>query len=279
MSARTDRTNRSTIATDRQGTPISATSADKETVRVLHLTDPHLFAELDGELRGTVTADSLQRVLDHYNAGEWRAERVFVTGDLIQDDSAGAYGRFQELLLPLNLRIHCVPGNHDVRHLMKPVCARPPFSYCAREELRNWLLIGLDSCVTDTAGGELSAAELERLDDAVAASRAAHVAVFLHHPPVPMGSKWLDTVGLRNGDELLRRMHKLNKVRLVAFGHVHQDYDKDHDGIRIVATPSTCRQFKPGSDDFAVDDKPPAYRRLMLQADGTVKSELQWVDN
>ncbi|MDH3779000.1 MAG: metallophosphoesterase, partial [Gammaproteobacteria bacterium] len=91
---------------------------------MLHLTDPHLFAGADGELRGTVTAATLQRVLDHYTAGDWHAKRVLVTGDLIQDDSPEAYERFRELMLPLNLRIHCVPGNHDIRDLMRPVCCR-----------------------------------------------------------------------------------------------------------------------------------------------------------
>ena len=129
-----------------------------ESIRVLHLTDPHLFADADGNLRGTVTQESLQRVLDHYEAGDWRADRALITGDLIQDNSAEAYDRFRELLLPLNMRIHCVPGNHDVRDLMRPICSRPPFSYCAKEEVRDWLLLGLDSCVAGDAGGE-SAAE------------------------------------------------------------------------------------------------------------------------
>ncbi|MBT8082467.1 MAG: metallophosphoesterase [Gammaproteobacteria bacterium] len=233
---------------------------------------------MHGEVRGTVTADSLQTVLDHYSAGDWRAHRALVTGDLIQDDTAEAYERFRELLLQLKLRVHCVPGNHDFPDLMRPVCSRPPFSYCAREEIGNWLLIGIDSYVKGTAGGSVSAAELDRLSAIVADSPAKHVMVFVHHPPVPMGSVWLDSVGLDNGKEFLEHLHTLERVRVLAFGHVHQDYDEIHDGIRILATPSTCRQFKPGSTRFAVDDKPPAYRRIELNADGSVGGELIWVE-
>jgi Icc protein len=58
------------------------------------------------------------------------------------------------------------------------------------------------------------------------------------------------------------------------FGHVHQQYEGEHEGIRIIGTPSTCRQFKPGSDDFALDDEPPAYRRITLNSDGSINSEL-----
>ncbi len=217
-------------------------------------------------------------MLDHYAAADWRAERVLVTGDLIQDDTAEAYGRFRDLMLPLNLRMHCVPGNHDVRDLMREVCVRPPFSYCAYEEIRDWLLVGVDSCVKDDAGGRVSDEELDRLADIVVRSPAKHVLVFLHHPPVPMGSKWLDTVGLRNGKEFVERLRTLNRVRAAVFGHVHQEYDQEHSGIRIIATPSTCRQFKPQADEFAVDEKPPAYRRLVLHDDGSIDTETIWVD-
>jgi Icc protein len=217
-------------------------------------------------------------VLDHYNAGDWRAQRVLVTGDLIQDDTPEAYDRFRELMLPLNLRVHCVPGNHDIRNLMRQVCCRPPFSYCAWEEIGNWLIIGIDSCVPDDAGGRVTSDELERLSEIVTGSPAKHVMVSLHHPPVPMGSKWLDTVGLKNGDEVLERLSSLKRVRIAAFGHVHQEYDQEHLGIRIIATPSTCRQFARGSDEFAVDDNPPAYRRIELQKDGSLDTELIWVN-
>ena len=216
-------------------------------------------------------------MLDHYNAGDWRAQRVLVTGDLIQDDTPEAYDRFRELMLPLNLRVHCVPGNHDIRNLMRQVCCRPPFSYCAWEEIGNWLIIGIDSCVSDDAGGCVTADELERLSEIVISSPAKHVMVSLHHPPVPMGSKWLDTVGLKNGDEVLERLSSLKRVRIAAFGHVHQEYDQEHLGIRVIATPSTCRQFARGSDEFAVDDRPPAYRRIELNIDGSIDTEIIWV--
>ncbi|MCH9695016.1 MAG: metallophosphoesterase [Gammaproteobacteria bacterium] len=238
-----------------------------------------MFADADGELRGTVTADSLQRVLDHYDAGDWRADRAWITGDLIQDDSSEAYQRFHDFLLPLNMRMHCIPGNHDIRGLMRPVCSRPPFSYCAKEQVNDWLMIGLDSCISDDAGGELSPAELERVDAAIGETSAKHVMVCLHHPPIPMGSKWLDTVGLRNGEEFLTQLQKLQKVRLVVFGHVHQAYDAEHNGMQIIGTPSTCSQFKPGSDDFAVDVRPPAYRRITLNPDGSFEAELVWVED
>jgi len=66
-------------------------------------------------------------------------------------------------------------------------------------------------------------------------------------------------------------------VCAVLWGHVHQAFEGERRGVRLLATPSTCAQFLPESDDFAVDHRPPAYRLLELRADGTMATALKWV--
>ena len=161
---------------------------------------------------------------------------------------------------------------------MQQALSSEPFHYCATTERAGWLITCIDSCVTGIAGGGISDEEYARLDASIASASAEHVMVCLHHPPVPMGSKWLDTVGLADGDGFLEFIRASGKVRLAIFGHVHQEYDADHGGVRIIATPSTCRQFAPGSVTFAVDDNPPAYRRITLLDDGSFDTELIWVE-
>lgn len=247
-------------------------------IKVLHLTDPHLFADPAGELRGTKTVESLSAVLAHYQASDWQADAAVVTGDLIQDDSREAYVHFREQLAALGMPVYCLPGNHDVRRLMRDALSAEPFRYCESLLTDNWLIVNIDSCVTGNAGGRVSAGELERLDAETKAADADNVMICLHHPPVPMNSTWLDSVGMDNGEEFLQRACASGKVRLVVFGHVHQDYDQLHNGIRVIGTPSTCRQFEKGSAEFAVDDNPPAYRRISLYTDGRYDHELVWVN-
>jgi Icc protein len=105
-----------------------------------------------------------------------------------------------------------------------------------------------------------------------------HCMVCLHHHPVPMSSRWLDRVGLNNAAEFLHTIDAHRNVRAVVWGHVHQNYDALRKDVRMLATPSTCAQFAPNSDAFAVDSRPPAYRTFELRPDGSLLTEVVWLE-
>lgn len=217
-------------------------------------------------------------MLEHIRQADWPADLLALTGDLIQDDSRAAYQRVRDMLEPLGLPVLCVPGNHDVRELMRDTLRAPGFLYCDSIELRNWLIVGIDSCLEGTAGGRVGDEEMARLEQLLAETSADHALVCLHHPPLPVGSHWLDQVGLHNGGQFLERVAGSGRVRATVFGHVHQDFDEQYRNVRILGTPSTCRQFKLHSAVFALDDRPPAYRRISLHAGGRLDEQLIWVD-
>jgi 3',5'-cyclic-AMP phosphodiesterase len=85
-------------------------------------------------------------------------------------------------------------------------------------------------------------------------------------------------VGLENAAEFLATVDRHPNVRAIVWGHVHQSHDALRKGVRLLATPSTCAQFLPNSDDFAVDVRPPAYRTLELRPDGSLLTEVVWLD-
>ncbi len=245
---------------------------------VLHITDPHLFTARDGELRGTVTYDSLSRVLAHVRASGWQADCIALTGDLVQDDRATSYQHFPALLKQFDLPVLCVPGNHDNPTVMREKLSATPFHYCASLRLGAWQLVGLDSTLPGQAGGQLGADEIHRLKVLIAGEAAEHVVVCLHHPPVLTDSAWLDSVGLANADETIDTLRSLPTVRAVLSGHVHQHIDVRRGALRVISTPSTCSQFAPGAETFALDDRPPAYRRITLNDTGELESDLIWID-
>jgi 3',5'-cyclic-AMP phosphodiesterase len=246
-------------------------------MKILQITDPHLYGSASGALRGVVTDASLRNVLDEAYASVPDFEALLVTGDLVQDDPSG-YLRFRSIFGNSQKPVLCVPGNHDEPSIMRESLAGAPFQMCGKYSAGGWQLVMLDSCDPGHVGGRLTVQELERLDRTLAAS-PAHAMVCLHHHPIEMGSRWIDTIGLANRDDFWRVIDAHAHVRAVVWGHVHQEYDGNRGRVRLFATPSTGAQFLPKSDRYAVDTRPPAYRPFALHPDGGIESEIRWVES
>jgi Icc protein len=67
-------------------------------------------------------------------------------------------------------------------------------------------------------------------------------------------------------------------VRGVVWGHAHQALDLYRGPLRLMCTPSTCMQFRPRTTGFEIDDRPPGYRLIELHADGSLASEVIWLE-
>jgi 3',5'-cyclic-AMP phosphodiesterase len=251
---------------------IRAMNAD---VRLLLFSDPHLFANTQASLRGVQTLASLQRVLDQASREASEADALVCCGDIVNDEPEG-YAHFAHALERCGKPVYCIPGNHDDPALLRAALARPPFQVGGHVDMSNWRIVLVDSCVPGQARGSVSASELEALEQALGSSER-HALVCLHHHPVSMSSRWLDAIGIDNADQLLRVIDAHRNVRVLAWGHVHQYFDSQRRGVRLLATPSTGAQFLPRSEHFAVDNRPPAYRRLCLHPDGTIDTEVVWV--
>jgi len=246
-------------------------------MKILQITDPHLFGSASGALRGVVTDASLHHVLDEAYARVPDFEALLVTGDLVQDDPSG-YLRFRSIFGSSQKPVLCIPGNHDEPDIMRKSLAGAPFQMCGSYSAAGWQLVMLDSCDPGHVGGRLSAQELERLDRALGSS-PAHAMVCLHHHPIAMGSRWLDSVGLAQPEDFWSVIDAHTNVRAVVWGHVHQAFDGNRGAVRLFATPSTGAQFLPKSDRYAVDSAPPAYRSFELHADGRIDSQVHWVES
>jgi 3',5'-cyclic-AMP phosphodiesterase len=248
-----------------------------EPVRLLHLTDCHLHGDPQGRLRGVVTLEALKDTLAEASARHGDFDATLLTGDLVQDDPAG-YAHIQAVFGSSRRPVHCLPGNHDDRAAMRAALAAPPFTVGGHVLAGAWLVVLLDSCIDRSANGHLAPGELARLEAALAAHPGRPALVCLHHHPVAMGSRWLDTVGLDNAPALFEILERHPQVRAVLWGHVHQAFDEMRGSVRLLSTPSTCAQFKPRADGFAIDHRPPGYRWLELHADGRLITSVEWLE-
>jgi len=247
-------------------------------LRILHITDTHLHAQADAHMRGVNTFDTFTQVLGHAMANSAPPAAILATGDLVQDETRAGYERFRDSLAPLGIPTFCLPGNHDAPSLMAEVLNEQPFQVCGNVDLGEWRLLMLDTQRRGEDGGWLNRQQMQRLEEDLAAPEGKHLLICMHHHPVPMGSRWLDGVALHNPDDFLEVMDNCSRVRGIVWGHVHQASDRRRDGIRLLSTPSTCSQFLPNSDDFAIDRRGPGYRWLDLRSNGAIETEVVWLD-
>ena len=238
-------------------------------INVLQITDCHLKGSVDARLIGVDTADSLAHVLD---AALDRAtpDLLLVTGDIAHDPEPATYERFLNLVRErYSGRLVGVPGNHDLGGAMPALLNCP-----SPVALGGWHVVTMDTHVDDEVGGQLSDVALERLRAEVA-GLDGWICLAGHHPPVTVGAPWLDKDRLDNYRAVLEWVAAADKIRAWVFGHVHQAVDQQHRGCRLLGCPSTCFQFAPNTERFAIDEQAPGYRWLELQPDGGVDTTLE----
>lgn len=239
-------------------------------LRFVQLTDTHLRDRADGTLRGVNTAHTLAAVVAQVRARHAHIDGILATGDISHDDGTPSYRRFAQLLAPLRAPVYCLPGNHDALGVFGCVLKGRLMQSGGRLLSAGWQLLFLDSAVPGAVHGHLRPAELARLDAALREHPQAYALICLHHQPVPVGSAWVDRLMLDNAEALFAVVDRHPQVRGILWGHVHQSFDTVRHGVRLLASPSTCLQFKPGCADFTLDDRPPGYRWLDLHADGGI---------
>lgn len=237
---------------------------------LIQLTDCHLYGTPSGTLFGMNTADSLRAVVAQVQQQHPDVAALVVTGDLSQDDSAASYHCFAESVAPLGVPVYACPGNHDDTDLL--VAAVPSVRAF---ECGAWTVVVLSSQVVGCTAGALSVAELAALEACLTIQAARPVLLAFHHYPLPVGCAWLDGIGLRNAEALFALLARFPAVRALVCGHVHQPMEQVRQGIKVLASPSTCVQFAANSAEFAISEELPGYRWLRLGDDGTLETGIQ----
>jgi Icc protein len=245
---------------------------------VLQITDTHLHATADSRMRGVTTYATFMSVLEHVQRDKrWPPDVIIATGDIVQDESRAGYERFRASLEPLEVPVISIPGNHDDPKLMGEILSGGSFQFGGERRLGRWSLVLLSTFLAGEDAGGLGAQRLNGLSQALAAHANQHVLIAMHHHPLPMGSTWLDGVALRDSAAFWDIVDAHDNVRGVVCGHVHQASGRERKSVQFLSTPSTCAQFLPRSEFFALDERPPGLRWIELHPDGRIATQVEWV--
>lgn len=243
-------------------------------ISIVQITDTHLGAEPNTPLVGMDTEDSLGAVLDLVRRRSANLDLLLATGDLSDSGALDAYCRLRTYTRDLCEHQFWLLGNHDHAETLRK--SAEDNVNLLRNDIRigSWQILMLNSQIPGEVGGRLGPRQQAILEQGLehAAEAGLHTLVCLHHQPQPVGSAWIDAQAVRDADEMFETVARFKGVKGVLWGHVHQEVDYVCDGVRMLATPSTCIQFAKHSDDFKIDDVPPGYRALRLLPSGEIET-------
>ncbi|WP_064616002.1 3',5'-cyclic-AMP phosphodiesterase [Pseudomonas sp. GR 6-02] len=256
--------------------PSVSTLTTADPALLVQLSDSHLFAEADATLLGMNTRDSLQQVIELVLKQQPQIDLMIATGDLSQDGTLESYQLFRDLTRQIDAPARWIPGNHDEPRIMAEAAVHSALLESV-VDIGNWRVTLLDSAVPGSVPGYLQDEQLQLLVRSLSEAPQRHHLVCFHHHPVSIGCAWMEPIGLRNPEALFAVLDRFAQVRAVLWGHVHQEIDQERNGVRLIASPSTCIQFEPGSDDFKVSEQAPGYRWLRLLPDGQLETGVERV--
>jgi len=247
---------------------------DSPILRIIQISDTHLYADREKELLGVNTHQSFQSIINLLQNEKDKIDVIIHSGDLSQDSSEHSYVKIADMLNPFNVPTYCVPGNHDDPTIMAKIYPRKTISNQRHILHNNWQIILLDSHKPGAVEGYLDHTQLSYLQNCLQAHPEHHAIVIFHHQPLPVGSRWLDNVSLMNADEFWRIISNYPKMKNIFFGHVHQQFEQKMNGVQCYSVPSTCTQFKRNQEHFSLEKLPPGYRWVHLYEDGSIETNV-----
>lgn len=259
------------VNSDEIGAEVIIKSSDS--IKIIQITDTHILDNSASSFNDFDTSASLLQIIESINNNEADADLILLTGDLIHEATKNAYQKLADHLSALSLPIFYLPGNHDNPELMNSIMAFNGHAAIKTFKAGQWSIILLNTCVKGEHRGELSRSELTFLRATLEMNSSSHCLIALHHHPVSIKSEWMDAMGLTNAKDFFKIIDDFEHVRGVIWGHIHQEFEIRRNNVTLLGSPSTCIQFKPMSQSFTLDEKPPAYRKLVLQDNGTLNSK------
>jgi Icc protein len=229
---------------------------------LLQLSDPHLGAEW-GVGDPPVGLAAAVRAAGALGLAPGAA---LITGDLTDHGADDEYAAVRELVAPLGVPVHVLPGNHDERAAIRGAfgltgTGAEPIGYTATAgPLR---LVAVDTIRPGEDDGALGPERLAWLDEQLAAEPDAPVIVAMHHPPLVTGIPAVDAMGLAESDRrgLAEVLARHPQVLRVLAGHLHLVITSSIGGRPVMVAPSTFTQARLhfAAEELSFTDEPPGF--------------------
>lgn len=254
-------------------------------IHVTQLSDLH-FSTAPGGYMLRDTAETFAAIADAVRADP--PDMVIVTGDIANEGKPDEYEIAGEALAALDLPVYCLPGNHDFVDALHAHLPRPGIVVQRTMRVDDWLFLFGDSNVDGAefhhehgwldlpdrvhlAKGGLTDHEVSWLRRQLDHGSAPHAMLWLHHPPGAPGM-----FAQPHYDEKIEQLvGATTPVRGIGAGHAHTGVTTKVAGVPSFFCPSTGVSID--FDELSL--LPPGYRTYTFHPDGTIDSEVVWLDD
>jgi 3',5'-cyclic AMP phosphodiesterase CpdA len=257
-------------------------------LEIIHISDTHFGPDRSFEIGGGNVCDRSEALVEAINGLPVTPDFIVHTGDVANDPDTGAYALAEEVLSKLEAPVYYATGNHDDVPMMRDamtfgeltllvpeendqLCYR--IDGAAREGVEFFVM---DAKVPPEEGphGFLSEEQIEAVLAAISGKKP--VAVFLHFPLTPIGSRWIDEhLLVTNGADFQGRLAAKagTNLRGLFSGHLHRGLQLYRDGVLQSGVSSPACEFTSGPDDSTCEilaGGPIPFHHVTITGDATM---------
>ncbi len=241
-------------------------------MKIIQITDLHLATE-DTDTRGV---NVIQNFLDIITAIQReKPDLLVITGDVTYSEgNFEMYDWVKTNLEELQIPYRAIAGNHDNNLLLAKMFSNQNQgrTYWS-EKMGNRKVFFIDS-----SDGIVPETQLQWLSQELGLVQEDAV-IFMHHPPVRAGVKYMDEKWpLQNKETLQKILYDFPHLITVFCGHFHVEKTIQQKNITVHITPSTFCQMKWTSEQFELDHYRIAYREINFRNDGAIDSTVVYLE-
>jgi 3',5'-cyclic-AMP phosphodiesterase len=244
--------------------------------KLIWLTDLHLVEPGGDWPQGIDPLARLRRCLEEIRALHADAERIVVSGDLIQLRNPSAYSLLRAELEQMPTPFRLMVGNHDDRAALLetfPEIEHVDGFVQGADDLEGARLLFLDTLAADGKHhGELCPVRMRWIMDQIPSADARPLLIFQHHPPCDIGVPALDRLRLLDNEGLARLVRARSAPTHLFCGHVHRNVSGLWAGHAFASLKSPHAQFDLDMTGarLARSNEPPGYGVILVRENEVV---------
>ena len=225
--------------------------------KIAQISDIHLGGGRDDSERRLVRKNFEATLADALSR---HPDAIVFSGDLADHGERKEYEEFAKIVAGVEIPMQYMGGNHDKVVTMAEILGLPlrDGKLCYAATMGNRLHLFLDSSENRVDDNQCA-----WLEEKTAEAKESEIFLWIHHPPVLCGAKFMDTLWpLKHRENVQASLRRLDRVDTVFCGHYHTAKTVEWEGKTIFVCPATQMQISETEEGFSVADSRPGWQMI-----------------